>query len=34
MEIDSPHGHDGFLIDVDQIGPVVGEFLRTVEKED
>jgi homoserine O-acetyltransferase len=34
VEIDSPHGHDGFLIDVDRIGPVVADFLRTVEKED
>jgi len=34
VEIDSPHGHDGFLIEPDAIGPHVSEFLETVEKED
>jgi homoserine O-acetyltransferase len=34
VQIESPHGHDGFLIDVEQVGPAVAEFLRTVEKED
>jgi homoserine O-acetyltransferase len=34
VEIDSPHGHDGFLIDVDQVGPAVAEFLRSIEKEE
>jgi homoserine O-acetyltransferase len=33
VEVDSPHGHDAFLIDVDQVGAAVSEFLRTVEKE-
>jgi homoserine O-acetyltransferase/O-succinyltransferase len=30
--IDSPHGHDAFLIDVDQVAAAVGSFLETVEK--
>ncbi|MGH9117253.1 MAG: homoserine O-acetyltransferase MetX [Acidimicrobiales bacterium] len=34
VEVDSPHGHDGFLIDVDQVGPAVAEFLRRIEKEE
>ena len=34
VEVDSPHGHDGFLIDVDQVGPTVAEFLRRTEKEE
>ena len=31
-EIDSPHGHDAFLIDVDQVGAPLAEFLTSVEK--
>ncbi|MFZ9629664.1 MAG: homoserine O-acetyltransferase MetX [Ilumatobacteraceae bacterium] len=27
VEIDSPHGHDAFLIDLDQVGPPVRAFL-------
>jgi len=27
LEIDSPHGHDAFLINVDQIAPPVAKFL-------
>jgi len=30
-EIDSPHGHDAFLIDIDQVGGIVGELLDSVE---
>jgi homoserine O-acetyltransferase len=30
-EIDSPHGHDAFLIEVDQVGDVMGKFLAEVE---
>ena len=32
--IDSPHGHDGFLIDTDQVNPALSEFLTAVEKDD
>jgi homoserine O-acetyltransferase/O-succinyltransferase len=34
VEIDSPHGHDGFLIEVDQVGAAIAEFLSDVEKSD
>ena len=34
VEIDSPHGHDAFLIDLDQVGAALGEFLTSVEKSD
>ena len=30
-EIDSPHGHDAFLIDVDQVGDAIAKFLADVE---
>jgi len=30
-EIDSPHGHDAFLIDVDQVGEAIAKFLAVVE---
>jgi homoserine O-acetyltransferase len=33
-EIDSPHGHDAFLIELDQVGGAMAEFLETVEKDD
>jgi homoserine acetyltransferase len=33
FEIDSDHGHDSFLIDLDQVGAVVSEFLDDVQKE-
>ncbi|CAN5695475.1 homoserine O-acetyltransferase [soil metagenome] len=33
-EIDSPHGHDGFLLELDQVGPTLSDFLTTVEKND
>jgi homoserine O-acetyltransferase len=32
VEIDSPHGHDAFLIDIDQVGEAVSELLTEVEK--
>ncbi|HEY1281150.1 MAG TPA: homoserine O-acetyltransferase, partial [Acidimicrobiales bacterium] len=31
VEIDSPHGHDAFLIDVDQVGDALSKFLAEVE---
>jgi homoserine O-acetyltransferase/O-succinyltransferase len=27
VEVDSPHGHDAFLINFDQVGPPIAEFL-------
>jgi homoserine O-acetyltransferase/O-succinyltransferase len=30
LAIDSPHGHDAFLIDDDQVGPPIGRFLDRV----
>ena len=30
IEIDSPHGHDSFLIDLDQVGPPLRHFLANV----
>ncbi len=30
--LDSPHGHDGFLIETDAVGEVVGDFLTEIEK--
>ena len=32
VEIDSPHGHDSFLINLDQVGPPVQRFLEHVAK--
>lgn len=32
VEIDSPHGHDGFLIERDQVGEPLHQFLIDVEK--
>ena len=34
VEIDSPHGHDSFLLDLDQVGGAVSTFLDEVEKGD
>lgn len=28
VEIDSPHGHDGFLIETDQVGGAIADFLE------
>jgi homoserine acetyltransferase len=33
VEIDSPHGHDSFLLDIDQVGAATQQFLDRVEKE-
>jgi homoserine O-acetyltransferase len=31
VEIDSPHGHDAFLMELDQLGPMVSEFLDRMD---
>jgi homoserine O-acetyltransferase/O-succinyltransferase len=33
-ELDSPHGHDAFLIESDQLGAIIREFLARVEASD
>jgi len=32
--IESPQGHDGFLLETDRVGPLVTDFLARVEKDD
>jgi homoserine O-acetyltransferase len=32
--IESPHGHDGFLIEFDRLAPIITEFLKRIEKND
>jgi homoserine O-acetyltransferase len=32
--VDSPHGHDGFLLELEPIGKAVHEFLTEIEKSD
>ncbi|HUF33732.1 MAG TPA: homoserine O-acetyltransferase [Acidimicrobiales bacterium] len=32
VEIDSVHGHDGFLLEVEQVGPALSAFIEGVEK--
>jgi homoserine O-acetyltransferase len=32
VEIDSPHGHDAFLINLDQVGPPIEQLLADVSK--
>jgi homoserine O-acetyltransferase len=32
IEIESPHGHDAFLIDIDRVGEAVSDLLTEVEK--
>ncbi len=32
VEIDSRHGHDAFIIDLDQLGPPLAQFLSDVDK--
>ncbi len=31
VEVDSPHGHDSFLIDLDQVAPPISRFLDSVD---
>ncbi|MGE0880166.1 MAG: homoserine O-acetyltransferase [Acidimicrobiia bacterium] len=33
VEVDSPHGHDGFLINIDQVGNAITPFLEKVANE-
>jgi homoserine O-acetyltransferase len=33
-ELDSPHGHDAFLIEVDQVSALLGDFLARVDQGD
>jgi homoserine O-acetyltransferase/O-succinyltransferase len=33
-ELDSPHGHDAFLIETDQLGGIITEFIARVEADD
>jgi homoserine O-acetyltransferase len=32
VEIESPHGHDAFLINLDQVAEPIGTFLEEVAK--
>jgi homoserine acetyltransferase len=32
VEIESPHGHDAFLINLDQVAEPIGTFLDEVTK--
>jgi homoserine acetyltransferase len=34
VAIESPHGHDAFLIETDQVGLALREFLEKVEADD
>ena len=31
LEVDSPHGHDAFLIELDQVGPAVKRFIESID---
>jgi len=33
VELDSPHGHDAFLLEFDQVADALTEFLKRVEKD-
>ena len=32
VEIDSPHGHDAFLINLDQLSEPLGQFIDSIAK--
>jgi len=32
-EIDSPHGHDAFLLEFDQVGEALTKFLHRIEND-
>src|SRR3954468_6862118 len=34
VQVDSPHGHDGFLIEPGAVGPPMTEFLTTIERDE
>ncbi len=34
VEIDSPHGHDAFLIDLDQVGAPIDALLTAIDKDE
>ena len=31
IEVDSPHGHDAFLIELDQVGPAIRSFIESID---
>jgi homoserine O-acetyltransferase len=31
VEVDSPHGHDAFLIELDQVGPAIRHFIESLD---
>jgi homoserine O-acetyltransferase len=31
IEVDSPHGHDAFLIELDQVGPAIRRFIESID---
>ena len=31
LEVDSPHGHDAFLIELDQVGPAIRHFIESLD---
>ncbi len=34
VEVESPHGHDGFLIESEQVGTAIADLLATVDKSE
>jgi homoserine O-acetyltransferase len=33
VELDSPHGHDAFLLEFDQVGEALTKFLHRIEND-